>query len=70
MTKEFFYADIMHAVFEKPKYWCNGQAIYNYINAKYHYIADLIRDEHNINCFYDDSQIIQFINKAYELINK
>ncbi len=69
MTKELFYADIMHSVFEKPRYWRNGQAIYNYINVKYNHISDLIRDEYNINCFYDDSQIMTFIDKAYELIN-
>lgn len=69
MTKELFYSDIMYAVFEKPRYWRNGQTVYNYVNAKYK-IADLIRDDYNINCFYDDSQIMSFINKAYELINK
>lgn len=69
MTKEQLYAESMQAIFEKPRYWTNGQAIYNFIQAKYH-VADMIRDDYGVDCFHEDDEISNFLSLACEIINK
>lgn len=51
-----------------PKYR-NGQAVFNFIDSKYG-VAREIQFTHHIDCFYNDSCINEFIEKAVELINK
>lgn len=51
-----------------PKYR-DGQAVFNYIDSKY-VVARELQFIHNIDCFYNDSCINEFIEKAVELINK
>ena len=51
-----------------PKYR-DGQAVFNYIDSKYG-VARELQFRHNIDCFYNDSCINEFIEKAVELINK
>ena len=46
----------------------DGQAVFNYIDSKYG-IARELQFNHNIDCFYNDSRINEFIKKAVELIN-
>lgn len=62
-----FYRLITLAVTEKPKYWRVGQAVFNFIDHKYH-IAEKIRDEYNVDCYYDDDQSRNFIDLAHKLI--
>lgn len=51
-----------------PRYR-DGQAVFNYIDSKYG-VARELQFIHNIDCFYNDSCINEFIEKAVELINK
>lgn len=51
-----------------PKYR-DGQAVFNYIDSKYG-IARELQFNYGIDCFYNDSCINEFIEKAVELINK
>ena len=46
----------------------DGQAVFNYIDSKYG-VARELQFNHNIDCFYNNSCINEFIKKAVELIN-
>lgn len=47
--------------------WRLGQAVFNYIDGVYG-IARTLQFKYNIDCFYNDSEIESFIDKAYELV--
>ena len=70
MTLEEFKKEVIDfAEYSKPKQWRKGQAVFNYIDSKYG-IARELQFNHGIDCFYNDSCINEFIEKAVELINK
>ena len=49
---------------EKPSNWRDGQFVFNTIDKLYK-VARKVQFENNIDCFYDDSKIDQFINACY-----
>ena len=53
---------------EFPKNWRKGQSIFNYIDNVYG-IARTIQFKYGIDCFYNDDNIDEFLNKAIEMIN-
>ena len=53
---------------EFPKNWRKGQSIFNYIDNVYG-IARTIQFKWGIDCFYNDNNIDEFLNKAVEIIN-
>jgi Icc-related predicted phosphoesterase len=53
------------ALKNKSKYLRDGQQIFNYVQGTYG-IGFLIRDKYNIDCFYVDSKIDDFLNKVIE----
>ena len=54
---------------EFPKNWRKGQSVFNYIDAIYG-VARNIQFEYGIDCFYNDDNIDDFLDKAVELINR
>ena len=54
---------------EKPSNWRDGQFVFNTIDKLYK-IARKVQFENNIDCFYDDSKINQFIVACFNEINK
>lgn len=52
----------------KPKYWRNGQFVFNYIDTIYS-IAREIQFKDGIDCFYDDSKIDKFLECAIKRLN-
>ena len=54
---------------EKPSNWRDGQFIFNTIDKLYK-VARKVQFENNIDCFYDDSKINQFIVACFNEINK
>ena len=48
----------------KPKEWRRGQAVFNYIEQKYH-VGRHVQYEDHIDCFYNDN-INNFIIAAYK----
>ena len=54
---------------EKPSNWRDGQFVFNTIDKLYK-VARKVQFENNIDCFYDDSKINQFINACYNRLNK
>ena len=53
---------------EFPKNWRKGQSVFNYIDNVYG-IARTIQFKWGIDCFYNDDNIDEFLNKAVEIIN-
>ena len=48
-----------------PTEWRRGQAVFNYIDQKYN-IARLVQFIDNVDCFYNDEAIDQFILLSYK----
>lgn len=69
MTLEEFKKEIFNNIKSLPDRWRKGQKVFNYINFTYH-VARKIQFDYNIDCFYDDNQIDEFIKVAYKLIKK
>ena len=53
---------------EFPQNWRKGQSVFNYIDNVYG-IARTIQFKYGIDCFYNDDNIDEFLNKAVEMIN-
>lgn len=53
---------------EFPKNWRKGQSVFNYIDNVYG-IARTIQFKYGIDCFYNNNNIDDFLNKAVEIIN-
>jgi len=47
----------------KPHNWRNGQFVFNYINATYG-VARYVQFKRNVDCFYVDSKIDEFIKEC------
>lgn len=63
------YKILMTAVFEKPKYWSNGKAVYEFMKHKYPDEVKIV-EENGCSCKEDDSAIMEFIGLIEtELIN-
>lgn len=54
---------------EKPSNWRDGQFVFNTIDKLYK-VARKVQFENNIDCFYDDSKINQFIVACFNEVNK
>ena len=54
---------------EKSSNWRDGQFVFNTIDELYK-VARKVQFENNIDCFYDDSKINQFIVACFNEINK
>lgn len=54
---------------EKPSNWRDGQFVFNTIDELYK-VARKVQFENNIDCFYDDSKINQFIVACFNEVNK
>ena len=67
MTFEEFHSDIFKNIKNLPDNWRKGQKVFNYIDSKYH-VARTLQYHHNIDCFYRDDLIEEFIREAYKLI--
>lgn len=62
MTPDEFRAKIYSI--EKPSHWREGQFIFNTIDSLYR-IARTVQFKDGIDCFYNDSEIDNFINACY-----
>lgn len=54
---------------EKPSSWRDGQFVFNTIDKLYK-VTRKVQFKNNIDCFYDDSKINQFIVACFNEINK
>ena len=67
MTPDEFKAKIYSI--EKPSNWREGQFVFNTIDSLYG-IARTVQFKDEIDCFYNDSEIDNFINACYNRLNK
>lgn len=65
MSYENFKQEINEAIKNKPEYIRAGQAVFNYIDEKYH-VARLVQFNDHIDCFYNDGEIDRFVDAAYK----
>lgn len=47
----------------KPKNWRKGQFVFNYVDEVYD-VARAVQFEDKVDCYYDDTKIDQFLEKA------
>ena len=67
MTYEEFREDVLNGIKAFPNNWRKGQKVFNYIDSKYH-VARTLQYHNNIDCFYRDDLIEEFIREAYKLL--
>ena len=70
MSKEEFLSEIDSLVEECPRVWRRGQAVFNVVELLYGSVAREVQFEDKIDCFYVDSNIDDFLNAAWERVNK
>lgn len=71
MTKDKLKEEVYSAMINKPDRWREGQFVFNYIEAKYSSeITRGVQFEDKVDCFYEDSEIDDFIEKCSDRINK
>lgn len=63
---EEFRSGVFKFVENKPKAWRDGQAVFNYINDTYG-VARAVQFGKNVDCFFDDTKIDEFIREAYDI---
>ena len=66
-TYKHLRTEVMAAMENKPKQWRNGQFVFNYIDEKYG-VARIAQFERNVDCFYDDNKIEEFIKTCAEIL--
>lgn len=64
-TFDEFKVEILDAMKNKPKDWRDGQFVFNYIDEAYG-VARTVQFCENVDCFYDDTKIDEFIREAYD----
>ena len=70
MSFEKFYYEVLDFARNKaPKSWRLGQAVFNYIDERYG-VARTVQFGHNIDCFYDDTLIDDFIKCSYDVLKE
>lgn len=62
-----FKTEVIEQIKNKPDHWRDGQAVFNYIDSKYDWIARRVQFA-GTDCFYNDKYINEFIEKCYELL--
>ena len=69
MKLEDLKKEIEEAIKYKPSHWRDGQFVFNYIDERYG-VARTIQFKDWVDCFYDESKIVQFIEKAAQRITE
>ena len=68
LTKEEFEAPIWEDVHNKPSFIRRGQQVFNSVEERYgSEVARAVQFVDGVDCFYDDSQIEEFLEHAYQL---
>ena len=70
VTFEEFIQDIYTKMSDKPKDWRRGQFVFNYIEENYGDVAREVQFQDNIDCFYNDDKIEEFIEACYKRLKE
>jgi len=68
LTFEEFHKFIMDEIKNCPENWRKGQSVFNIVDKCFG-VAREVQFTHNVDCFYNDNAIPEFIKKAYEIYN-
>lgn len=60
-----FLVEVYRFLDTKPAEWRRGQAVFNFIDSTFG-VARMVQFMDGVDCFYDDSNIDDFIEKSYE----
>lgn len=69
MTHDDFVLDVLRETRIREAGIREGQAIFNYIDTTYGVARD-VQYEDCVDCFFDDSQIYEFVEKAWDRFTK
>ena len=69
ITYNEFAQGIMDLVEECPKNWRKGQSVFNIVDTCYG-LARTVQFGYGIDCFYDDNQIEEFLQKSYDVLKE
>ena len=69
LTKKEFNSIIGEAIKQMPSNWRKGQKVFNAIDREFG-VARTVQFQCGVDCFYDDSKIEEFKEKAYEVVNR
>lgn len=58
---------VYHLKYNKPRKWRDGQFVFNYIDCIYG-VARAVQYQDGVDCFYDDTQIDEFIKMSAKRI--
>lgn len=68
LTKKEFEAPIWEDVQNKPSFIRRGQQVFNSVEERYgSEVARTVQFVDGVDCFYDDSQIEEFLEHAYQV---
>lgn len=67
ITYEKYISGIQCAIDSRPKYIRKGQAVFTYIEQEYPGVCRSVMEE--IDCFYNDLYINQFIDACWKIID-
>jgi hypothetical protein len=73
MTKEEFKADILTrtGLYRKEyPFMRKGQTVFNMVHEHYNKVSTIVKDEYDIDCYYRDDKIDEFLDKCWEVWNK
>lgn len=68
MTYDEFIKDLWKEVDRSPKCWRKGQAVFNVIDEKYGSVAREVQFIDNVDCFYNDKEIENFLLHCWRRI--
>lgn len=69
MTYEDFIVEIWAAVNNYPKTWRQGQKVFNAVEELYGNVAREVQFQDDVDCFYNDDCISEFIQKVWCRLN-
>lgn len=67
MTFEEFNQEVINEADKRPSYIRKGQAVFNYIDAKYK-VARIAQFSYHVDCFHRDDLIDEFIKLCYNIL--
>lgn len=62
-----FKNEVLEGIKEYPSDWRYGQKVFNYVDYVYD-VARIAQHEYEVDCFYDDSMVDEFLKKCYDII--
>lgn len=67
MIFPIFKNEVLEGIKEYPSDWRYGQKVFNYVDYVYD-VARIAQHEYEVDCFYDDSMVDEFLKKCYDII--